>query len=75
MSFYGTPPAEGSGNYWILDLGASYEYAAVGDPTGSYLWILSRTPTLDGATYQGILSRLEAQGYDTSSLKQTRQQP
>jgi len=32
------------GAYWVLDLDADYQLAAVGDPSKSYLWILSRTP-------------------------------
>lgn len=75
VSFSGTDPSStGVGNYWILDLDSNYGYAAVGDPSGSYLWILSRTPTLDQSTYDGIISRLNAQGYDTSKLKQTVQE-
>ena len=59
------------GDYWIVDLGADYEYAVVGHPGRDYLWILSRTPTMPEATYEGILARLQAQGYDTSRLKRT----
>lgn len=59
------------GDYWIIDLGAEYEYAVVGHPTREYLWILSRTPTLPAATYDGIIERLVAQGYDPSRLQRT----
>ena len=55
------------GDYWIVDLGPSYEYAVVGHPSRDYLWILSRTPTLDDDTYQGILSRLQRKGYPLES--------
>ncbi len=61
------------GDYWIIDLGESYEYAVVGHPGRDYLWILSRTPTLDGAVYQGILDRLQAQGYPLDRLQKTLQ--
>lgn len=40
-----------SGDYWILELGIEYEYAVVGDESRRYLWILSRTPTMDEALY------------------------
>lgn len=56
------------GNYWILELGANYSYAVVGDPTRQYAWILSRTPSLDIQTLAGIESRLKKQGYDTSKI-------
>jgi len=61
------------GDYWIIDLGRDYEYAVVGHPSRDYLWILSRTPTLPEATYQGILERLQARGYETSRLVRTQQ--
>ncbi len=59
------------GDYWIIDLGDDYEYAVVGHPSRDYLWILSRTPTLDPDVYRGILRRLEQQGYDTGKLVRT----
>lgn len=62
-----------SGDYWIIDLGPNYEYAVVGHPKRTYLWILCRTPQMDNTTYQRILQRLEAQRYDISLLKKTLQ--
>ena len=64
-----------SGDYWIIDLGADYEYAVVGHPGRNYLWILSRKPQMDFATYDGILERLKAQRYDISRLQKTLQPP
>lgn len=61
------------GAYWVIDLGADYEYAVVGHPGRDYLWILSRTPTMDDAVYQGILERLEAAHYDLDRLQRTLQ--
>jgi apolipoprotein D and lipocalin family protein len=62
------------GDYWIIDLGPDYEYAVVGHPSRDYLWILSRTPTMDGALYEGILGRLREQGYEVERLNRTQQQ-
>ncbi len=59
------------GDYWIVDLGADYDYAVVGHPGRDYLWILGRAPTMPEATYAAILARLEAQRYDTSRMKRT----
>jgi apolipoprotein D and lipocalin family protein len=56
------------GPYWIIDLDPAYQYAVVGDPYRSTLFILSRTPTLDEATLDGILDRLPGQGYDPERL-------
>jgi apolipoprotein D and lipocalin family protein len=61
------------GDYWIIDLGANYEYAVVGHPSRDYLWILSRKPTMDSTVYEGILDRLQAQGYEVARLDRTPQ--
>jgi apolipoprotein D and lipocalin family protein len=61
------------GDYWIIDLADDYTHAVVGHPGRDYLWILSRTPTMAEATYQGILTRLVAQGYETQRLVRTQQ--
>lgn len=61
------------GDYWVIDLGRDYEFAVVGHPNRKYLWILSRTPTMDTSVYDGIVERLRAQGYDTSRLERTLQ--
>jgi apolipoprotein D and lipocalin family protein len=57
-----------TGDYWIIDLGADYDYAVVGHPKRNYLWILSRTPGMEEGLYNRILERLKAQGYDLSPL-------
>ena len=62
------------GDYWIIDLGPNYEYAVVGHPSRDYLWILSRTPTMDGTVYNEILGRLREQGYEVDRLNRTLQQ-
>lgn len=61
------------GDYWIIDLDDDYKYAAVGDPQRKYLWILSRTPELDDATYQNILRRVEKLGFNPGKLDKTPQ--
>jgi len=63
------------GDYWIIDLGADYQFAVVGHPNRDYLWILSRTPELPEPTYREILARLQAQGYETARLVRTLQRP
>jgi len=61
--------------YWIIDLDENYQWAVVGDPTRSFLWILSRTPTLDAAIYDGIVQRLPEKGYDPARLELMTQFP
>ena len=62
------------GSYWIIDLGSDYSYAAVGDPSRKYLWILSRTKSLDPAVRDAIIKRLKIMGFDTEKLIYTRQE-
>ncbi len=59
------------GDYWVIDLGEDYEYAVVGHPGRDYLWILSRTSTMEEGVYAGILERLVVQGYETGRLVRT----
>lgn len=56
------------GNYWILDLDAEYRTALVGTPDRRYLWILSRTPWLDGALYDRLVRRALELGYPVERL-------
>jgi apolipoprotein D and lipocalin family protein len=62
-----------SGDYWILDLTPDYSYAVVGEPRRKYLWILSRTPQMDEATYREITERIRFLGYDPARLMKTKQ--
>jgi apolipoprotein D and lipocalin family protein len=61
------------GDYWILEVGDHYEYAVIGTPSRAYLWILSRTPTLDEATMRGLLEHARAKNFDTSRMELTKQ--
>ena len=64
VSFFG--PFEG--DYWILWRAEDYSLALVGEPSGRYLWILSRTPSVEDEVRSAALERLSALGYDTSRL-------
>lgn len=58
-------------DYWVLDLTDDYRAALVGTPDRRYLWILSREPQLDSATYDRLLSTAVAQGFDIARLQRT----
>ena len=60
-----------AGNYWILDLGADYEYALVGDKSRDYLWILSRTKTMDPGLYTDLVNKAKDLNFDVSKLIKT----
>ncbi|AKU14485.1 lipocalin [Azoarcus sp. CIB] len=62
------------GDYWVIDLDANYRLVAVSEPGREYLWILSRTPTVEPQALEALRSRLAAQGFDLSRLEMTRQQ-
>jgi len=59
------------GDYQILALGQDYDYAMVGSPDRSYLWLLSRTPTMDSLVYQQLIQQAESQGFEVSALVET----
>lgn len=61
------------GDYWIIDLAHDYSYAVIGEPNRKYLWVLSRTPTMNEATFHSLLDRVQEQGYDTENIIRTRQ--
>ena len=60
-------------DYWVIERADDYSYAVVGHPSRDYLWILSRTPTMDDAVYAGIVARLAGVGYQTARLVRTPQ--
>jgi apolipoprotein D and lipocalin family protein len=63
------------GNYWVMDHADDYSWTIVGEPTGKYLWILTRDPTPDQATKDALVDRVASLGYDTGMLRFTRQPP
>ena len=56
------------GDYWVLILDEKYNYVVVGTPSREYLWILSRTSTLNEKIKNEILQKLPALGFETSKL-------
>lgn len=60
------------GNYWILDLDPEYRTALVGTPDRRYLWMLSRAPQLDEATYRSLVERARRLGFSVSDLIRAR---
>jgi len=61
------------GDYWIIDLDPEYQWAVIGHPSRKYLWILSRTPTMEEDLYRRLLEKLPAQGYEPAQLQRTLQ--
>ncbi|WP_411816277.1 lipocalin family protein [Hyphococcus sp. DH-69] len=63
------------GDYWVIGLAEDYSLALVGEPSGKYLWILSRTPTISNETRVDAIQDLQAFGYNTNALYWTEQPP
>lgn len=64
VSFFG--PFYGA--YIVFDLDQDYRSSMVSGPDTSYLWLLSRTPTMDAATKKRLVAKAQALGFDTSRL-------
>jgi apolipoprotein D and lipocalin family protein len=65
VSFFG--PFYGA--YIVFDLDReNYQYSLVSGPDKSYLWLLSRTPTMDEATKKRLVEKAQALGFDTAKL-------
>jgi apolipoprotein D and lipocalin family protein len=45
-----------------------YQYAFISGPDTSYLWLLSRSPTVSPAVISRFLERATAYGFDTDSI-------
>lgn len=64
MSFFGPF----YGGYNVIALDPAYRYALVCGPNRDYLWILSRTPTLDAAVRDRLLQTAKGYGFATDKL-------
>ena len=62
-----------AGKYWILALDENYQHVMIGEPTREYLWILSRTPSLEQSTLDALLAQAKSQGFDITKLERTGQ--
>ena len=63
------------GDYWVIDLDADYQLAAVSDSQREYLWVLSRTPQVNDKAYGALMERLKAQHFEVQKLERTVQTP
>jgi apolipoprotein D and lipocalin family protein len=54
--------------FLVIDLDYEYQWAVIGYPSRKLAWVLSRKTALNETTYQGILQRMQQQGYDPAKL-------
>jgi apolipoprotein D and lipocalin family protein len=59
------------GDYWVLDHADDYAWSIVGEPSGRYLWLLSRTAHPDELTRNTLEMRTRELGYDWSMVRMT----
>lgn len=62
-----------SGKYWVIALDKDYNYALVGDPSRKYLWILSKSSTLDNQTHTTLVNIAKENGFDVEKLMMVNQ--
>jgi apolipoprotein D and lipocalin family protein len=62
-------------SYLILYVDQDYQTALVGYPGRGYGWVLSRSPDMDDATYQGLLQHFAKDGYEISQFRRVPQHP
>lgn len=60
-------------DYFVLELDENYQWAIIGSSTDKYLWILSRSPQMNGDLYRELLNKIEERGYDVSTLIKVQQ--
>jgi len=70
VSFFGPFYAD----YVIVELDTAYTYAMVAGDSNKYLWILSRTPTMDKPLLDKLIQKAANKGYNTGQLIYTIQQ-
>lgn len=56
------------GDYWIIELDPDYRWVLVGAPSRNYLWILSRTPSLDQATVDRLKHKAATLYFDVGPM-------
>ncbi len=61
-------------DYLVVAMDPNYEWTVIGVPSGSYIWIMARTPEISDAKMAEIMSTLQAVGYPTDGMSKVIQQ-
>ncbi|CAN0620011.1 Outer membrane lipoprotein Blc [Burkholderia multivorans] len=59
------------GDYWVLDHADDYAWSIVGEPSGRFLWILTRDAKPSAEQAAALVERVRTLGYDTAMLRRT----
>jgi len=57
------------GDYWVLDHAEDYSWSIVGEPSGKYLWILTRQAKPGNG--EALVARAVALGYNPALIRKT----
>jgi apolipoprotein D and lipocalin family protein len=57
----------------LLDRAEDYSWSIVGEPSGRYLWLLSRTAQPSFQVRQTIMNRVRELGYDVALVRPVEQ--
>ncbi len=57
-----------TGDYWIIKLGANYEYAVIGTPNYKYFWIIARESQISENLYQELVDFAVEQGFEAQKI-------
>jgi len=57
----------------VLDHADDYQWAIVGEPSGRYMWVLSRDPRPSDSQKNMLRRRVEELGYDWTLARETQQ--
>lgn len=68
VDFVSWLPGIAKGDYWVLYVDPGYTLAVVGEPTGRYGWVLSRSPQIRQSQLDQAQAVLMQNGYDLSGL-------
>ncbi|WP_200285636.1 lipocalin family protein [Rhabdochromatium marinum] len=60
-------------DYWIIGLGADYDYALIGQPTKTRAWVLARDPGASDASLKRWLQEFADKGFPAQNFLRTRQ--
>lgn len=59
------------GDYWVLDHGDDYEWSIVGEPSGRYLWVLTREEKPSADFLSSLEVRVKNLGYNWNLIRKT----
>ncbi|MCI5058268.1 MAG: lipocalin family protein [Flavobacteriales bacterium] len=62
-----------SADYHIYELDDDYQYALVGSPNKKFLWILSRTKSLEEDRYNSLIERAKSLEFEVEKMERVNQ--